>query len=285
MSTIVLELMRIAPFIALVSLRVVVVLALLPAPFGDLAPMRIRATLSSWWRWCSAYLTLSGTQPRHRPRSAAGGGRDGDFCRFRHRLTARITLAAAEMRAPSRAMRWASASPARSTRCSGEETLPTTTIMNSLGILTFFALRGHHAVFEALYASITLIPAGETIHSLRAPELTALGAGMVAQGLRIAAPVVATMFITQLGTALIARAAPRVQIFALSFGVTVSVAPGAGGLGAAGRERHLQSVSSLLPTPHWSARRAVRKKRTNPSRPPRKARGPAQEGKIGIATT
>jgi flagellar biosynthetic protein FliR len=67
------------------------------------------------------------------------------------------------------------------------------------------------------------VPAGEALSAIQANELTQLGANMVAQGLRIAAPVVATLFIVQLGTALVARAAPRVQIFALSFGVTVSV--------------------------------------------------------------
>jgi flagellar biosynthetic protein FliR len=122
-------------------------------------------------------------------------------------------------------------------------------LMNSLGVLTFFALRGHHSLFEALYASLTLVPAGEALSSIQANELTALGASMVAQGLRIASPVVATMFIVQLGTALVARAAPKVQIFALSFGVLVSVgslvlvasAPQVAGAISA-------STSSLLPT-------------------------------------
>jgi flagellar biosynthetic protein FliR len=53
--------------------------------------------------------------------------------------------------------------------------------------------------------------------------MVVLGSRIVAQGLRIASPVVATMFLVQLGLALVARAAQRVQIFTLSFGVTATL--------------------------------------------------------------
>ena len=45
---------------------------------------------------------------------------------------------------------------------------------------------------------------------------------MISHALRIAAPVVATMFIVQLGTGLASRAAPRVQIFAMSFAIATA---------------------------------------------------------------
>lgn len=250
MSTIVLELMRIAPFIALVSLRVALVLALMPAPFGDLAPMRIRAALGFLVAMviCLPHLALA-------PKLALDPGPllvaavTEIFVGSVIGLTARVTLAAAEIAGTIAGNAMGLGFAGSIDPLFGQESLPTTLIMNSIGILTFFALRGHHAVFEALYASLTLVPAGETIHSLRAAELTTLGAGMVAHGLRIAAPVVATMFITQLGTALVARAAPRVQIFALSFGVTVSV--GALVLVASAPQvasAISTSVSGLLPT-------------------------------------
>jgi len=250
MSTIVLELMRIAPFIALVSLRVALVLALMPAPFGDLAPMRIRAALGFLLAMvlCLPHLSMApklGIDPGPLLVAAVTEIFVGSVIG----LTVRVTLAAAEIAGTIAGNAMGLGFAGSIDPLFGEESLPTTLIMNSLGILTFFALRGHHAVFEALFASLTLVPAGELIHTLRAPELTALGAGMVAHGLRIASPVVATMFITQLGTALVARAAPRVQIFALSFGVTVSV--GALVLVASAPQvasAISTSVSSLLPT-------------------------------------
>ena len=49
-----------------------------------------------------------------------------------------------------------------------------------------------------------------------------IGSSLVSSGLRIAAPVMATMFLVQLGLALAARAAPRVQIFQLVFAFAIS---------------------------------------------------------------
>lgn len=224
MNAIVLELLRLAPFVALVSLRVALVLALMPAPFGDLAPVRIRAALSFLLALvlCIPHLSrapLLSVEPGPLLVSAVTELFVGAVIG----LTVRVTLAAAEIAGTVAGNAMGLGFAGSIDPVFGQESLPTTTVMNSLGVLTFFALRGHHAVFEALFASLSLVPAGEPLAAIQSDELTALGANMVAQGLRIASPVVATMFIVQLGTALVARAAPRVQIFALSFGVTVSV--------------------------------------------------------------
>ena len=224
MSEIVLTLLRIAPFIALVSLRVAVVMALMPSPFGDLAPMRIRAVLSFLLAMvlCIPHL---GRAPHLlvEPGPLLVAAVTEIFVGSVIGLTARVTLAAAEIAGTIAGNAMGLGFAGSIDPLFGQEALPTTMLMNSLGVLTFFALRGHHALFEALYVSLSLVPAGEALSAIQADELTMLGANMVAQGLRIASPVVATLFIVQLGTALVARAAPRVQIFALSFGVTVSV--------------------------------------------------------------
>jgi flagellar biosynthesis protein FliR len=49
-----------------------------------------------------------------------------------------------------------------------------------------------------------------------------IGSQMMARGMQIASPVIATMFIVQLGTALAARAAPRVHLMAFTFSVVVA---------------------------------------------------------------
>jgi flagellar biosynthetic protein FliR len=216
--------MRLAPYVALVSLRIALVLALMPAPFGDLAPMRIRAALG-----LLLALVLSiphfGSALTIDPSPAAliaaavsellAGAVIG--------LTVRVTLAACEIAGTIAGNAMGLGFAGSVDPIFGQESLPTTTVMNSLAVLAFFLLRGHHVVFEALFASLSLLPPGGPPHGLHAAEMVTLGSGMVAQGLRIASPVVATMFIVQLGTGLMARAAPRVQIFALSFGVAVSV--------------------------------------------------------------
>ena len=48
-----------------------------------------------------------------------------------------------------------------------------------------------------------------------------IGGAMLARGLQVAGPVVATMFIVQLGTALASRAAPRVHLFSFSFAIAI----------------------------------------------------------------
>jgi flagellar biosynthetic protein FliR len=249
-NAIVLELLRIAPYIALVSLRVAFVLAMMPAPFGEVAPVRIRGALSFMLALvlCIPHISrapLLVIAPGPLLVAAITELLVGAVIG----LTVRVTLAAAEIAGTVAGNAMGLGFAASIDPLFGSEAVPTTTIMNSLGVLTFFALRGHHAVFEALFASLSLLPAGEPLQHVNSPELLSLGGSMVAQGLRIASPVVATMFIVQLGTALVARAAPKVQIFALSFGVLVSV--GALVLVASAPQvagAISTSVSSLLPT-------------------------------------
>ena len=216
--------LRIAPFVALVSLRVALVLVLLPAPFGDLAPVRIRAALGfvlalvlSIPHFGSAFsLPLS-------PSALLVGVVTELVVGAVIGLTVRVTLAACEIAGTIAGNAMGLGFAGSVDPIFGQESLPTTTLINSLAVLAFFSIRGHHTVFEALSASLTLLPPGGPLPAAAPPTWVMVGSSMVAQGLRIASPVVATMFIVQLGTGLMARAAPRVQIFALSFGVAISV--------------------------------------------------------------
>lgn len=216
--------MRIAPFVALVSLRVAVVLALLPAPFGELAPTRIRAVLSFMIAYALSIPTLGSAyslsvDPPVLFVSALAELIVGAVIG----LTARVIMAAAESAGTLAGNAMGLGFAGQVDPVFGGEGVPTSLLTSSLAVLIFFALRGHHTVLEALSASLTLAPCGNGFPSLRYESLTMVGARIVMQGLRIASPVVATMFVVQLGTALVARAAPRVQIFALSFGVSVSI--------------------------------------------------------------
>lgn len=216
--------LRVAPLIALVSLRVAVVLALMPAPFGDVAPGRIRAALSFV---IALMLTLPSlghvAMPSTAPPDLLVSGLAELFVGAVIGLTARVTLAAAEIAGTLAGNAMGLGFASQIDPLFGSEGVPTSGILNSLAVLIFFVLRGHHVLIEALAASLTLAPAGAGFPSYRPENLVQIGAQMLAHGLRIASPVVATMFLVQMGTALVARSAPRVQIFALSFGVTVTV--------------------------------------------------------------
>ena len=216
--------LRVAPLVALVSLRVAVVLALMPAPFGEVAPARIRAALSFL---IALVLTLPSlghvSMPSTDPPELLVSGLAELFVGSVIGLTARVTLAAAEIAGTLAGNAMGLGFASQIDPLFGSEGVPTSGILNSLAVLIFFALRGHHVLIEALSASLLLAPCGGGFPEFRPENLLKMGGLMMAQGLRIASPVVATMFLVQLGTALVARSAPKVQIFALSFGVTVSI--------------------------------------------------------------
>jgi len=211
------------PLVLLLSLRVAVALAAMPAPFGDLAPVRIRAALG-------VLIALALAVP-----NAELGGAVGldTFSILRASvgealiglvigLTVRVTLAAAEIAGTIAGNAMGLGFATTVDPMYGEAALPTTRLMSALAALVFFSLHGHHVVLVALAGSLRVAPPGDIGGAVLHDGVVRLGASMVSQGLRIAAPVVASMFIVQLGTALVARSAPRVQIFALSFGIAVA---------------------------------------------------------------
>jgi flagellar biosynthesis protein FliR len=250
MNAIVIELMRRVPVIALVSMRVALVLALMPAPFGELAPTRIRAalgfviamviSLAFFPRFPDLDMSFAGVLAYTVTELVIGAVMG---------LTVRVTLAASEIAGTVVGHAVGLGFAATIDPTFGDEGVPTTTLFSGLCALTFFAIGGHHLVFEALLASLETARPGQPLVSLNAPEVLGVGARMVAHGLRIASPVVATMFIVQVGTALVARSAPRVQIFALSFGVTITVGTTILVVGAPEMARAMAaSMSGLLPT-------------------------------------
>ena len=90
--------LRVAPLVALVSLRVAIVLALMPAPFGEVAPGRIRAALSFI---IALVLTLPSfghvAMPSTDPSDLLVSAVAEVFVGSVIGLTARVTLAAAEI--------------------------------------------------------------------------------------------------------------------------------------------------------------------------------------------
>jgi flagellar biosynthetic protein FliR len=244
MSALIAHALGLVPLITLVSLRVALVLSLLPAPFGELAPVRIRAVLSFTIAFALCLPLFAVTPPIPLdPTFLLVAAVSELVVGAVMGLTARVSLAAAETAGTLAGNAMGLGFAGSVDPLFGGESLPTTTVLGSLGVLIFFAIRGHHTVFEALAASLSVVPCGAALKHFAAPELLSIGTKVVAQGLRIASPVVATMFIVQLGTALVARAAPRVQIFALSFGVSAS----AGALMLLMSAPHLtQAISSVL---------------------------------------
>jgi flagellar biosynthetic protein FliR len=97
-------------------------------------------------------------------------------------------------------------------------------LLHALAVLLFLSLDGHHTVVRAVHESFTLSPP-----SLGAPlgeiarGLVALAGKMFALAAQISAPVVAAALIANVGLAVVARAAPALNVFSISFGVTILV--------------------------------------------------------------
>lgn len=138
-------------------------------------------------------------------------------------LTIRVTLAAAEVAGNMCGFSMGQGFASSVDPNFGEQMLPVGRILSGLAILIFFALNGHHIAFAAVGWSLTHAPPGNALEPILQDGLLEIGGGLMAQGLRIASPIVGAMFIVQIGMGLVARSAPQVQIFSLTFAITSAV--------------------------------------------------------------
>lgn len=212
------------PFIFLVSLRVGIVFASLPAPFGSVTPVRIRVVLTLFVSLALCAARQDGApvielEPVTLGRAALGELLVGAVIG----LTVRVTLAAAEVAGNLAGTSMGQGFAASVDPTFGEQALPVGRLLGALMVLIFFAMDGHHVMLAALAWSLDAFPVGDAVGRIGGPGLLEVGAGLLARGLQIASPIVAAMFIVQLGMGLVARSAPRVQVFSLTFAVTSAV--------------------------------------------------------------
>ena len=212
------------PLVMLISLRIGATFAAMPAPFGDISPVKTRAALTFMISVILAGPLLgepdvfSSANPVGLLRAALGEVYVGAVIG----VTVRVILAAISMAGTAIGFSAGLAFAQSVDPALGESMTPIARALSSLGIAFFLAMQGHHVVLDALTATLQVAPVGRVFENVNLGAIVHIGGDMVAHGLRIASPVVATMFIVQLGLALTSRAAPRVQIFQLTFAVAVS---------------------------------------------------------------
>ena len=90
-------------------------------------------------------------------------------------------------------------------------------------VALFLSANGHLLVIRALGESLTVLPPGSAT-SLRGGTagLLSLGGGMFLLGLKFAAPVVASVLVANTALALLARAAPTLNVLAVAFPVQIA---------------------------------------------------------------
>jgi flagellar biosynthetic protein FliR len=87
-------------------------------------------------------------------------------------------------------------------------------VKNLLAIMIFFAIDAHYIVFQALSVSFTELPIGTA--ALREPLLHYIinaTARVFSLGFKIGAPVIVTLFLTELAFGMLSRMIPQVNIF------------------------------------------------------------------------
>ena len=98
--------------------------------------------------------------------------------------------------------------------------------------LVFFTINGHHLVIQVLAETLRGVPLGTfDPFALQVGGVTALIGGLTVTAVRMAMPVMAALFLTDLGLGFVARTVPQVQV--LVVGAPIKIVLGVVVLGAA----------------------------------------------------
>ena len=107
---------------------------------------------------------------------------------------------------------------------SGAQVSITSHLMYMVTFLVFLALDGHLHLMRALADSFALIPPGGLrLSGALTAGVLELSAGMFFLAVKIAAPVMAALFMVELTLALMGRAAPQMNLLTLGFPVKIAV--------------------------------------------------------------
>ncbi len=91
-----------------------------------------------------------------------------------------------------------------------------------IALLLFLSMNGHLLYFATLAQSFSAIPVGTApLGSASWLNLAELGSKIFSAGLLLALPVVVALMITNVALAVLTRAAPQLNIFALGFPITL----------------------------------------------------------------
>lgn len=107
---------------------------------------------------------------------------------------------------------------------SGAQISITSHLLYMVALLSFLALDGHLFLLRAFAESFALVPAGGLVaNPAVANELVRLAGGMFVVAIKIAAPVLVTLFLVELALALMARAAPQMNLLMIGFPLKIAV--------------------------------------------------------------
>jgi len=97
-------------------------------------------------------------------------------------------------------------------------------LMNQVVTMLFLALDGHLVLLGALAQSFTLVPPGGLlINPALVTHFIAFSSQLFVMAIKIAAPIMASIFLVDLALALVARAAPQMNVLFVGFPLKIGV--------------------------------------------------------------
>jgi flagellar biosynthetic protein FliR len=92
-----------------------------------------------------------------------------------------------------------------------------------LATLIFLLIDGHHLVLQALFESYRLVPLGAvSIETTLLDDLVRFAGQTFVIGIKLAAPVVVTLFVTDICLGILARTMPQMNVFVVGFPLKIS---------------------------------------------------------------
>lgn len=93
-----------------------------------------------------------------------------------------------------------------------------------LATLIFLLINGHHLILQALFDSYRLVPLGAVTFDAGLLEaIVRFTGGAFVIGVKLAAPVIVTLFVTDICLGIIARTMPQMNVFIVGFPLKISV--------------------------------------------------------------
>ena len=93
-----------------------------------------------------------------------------------------------------------------------------------MATLIFFLLDGHHMILQALVSSYQLVPIGEAVFNFSIhTEIARLIIGIFVIAIKLAAPVMATLILTDVGLGVVSRTVPQMNIFIVGFPLKIAL--------------------------------------------------------------
>lgn len=97
------------------------------------------------------------------------------------------------------------------------------TFLNLMAVAIFFAIDGHHMLIRGLVFSLERMPPGVFVTEVDPGAVVAQFGGMFVYAAALSAPVIFTILLVDVVLAVVARTAPQVNIFVVSFPIKIFV--------------------------------------------------------------